>query len=227
MKRFLTLILALSVSICVFAQKQVVVTNEYSSFSGIYATDNFEISFVKSDSYSVRILTDALIQDFVQAYVKDNILVLDIDLKAITADIKKELKTKPELLKVKAEISAAALESLTINGNSIVDSEAGISSDTFRLNLSKNAIIKKLDIDADKVGIELYNKTQARISCRTKTSINLYATNSAIADIKIKTGKIDAEANSFAKIELLGEADSVIIKSNGNSSIEYQNKAQF
>ncbi|MGN1046849.1 MAG: hypothetical protein ACI4QG_07095 [Candidatus Cryptobacteroides sp.] len=82
MKKFLlTAFLSVLCFCSAFAQKQLVIEHKYSSFSDIYANDYFDITLIPSSSYSVKLITDTSMEDYVQAYVKDDAMVLHLDIK--------------------------------------------------------------------------------------------------------------------------------------------------
>jgi len=223
MKHFLlTLALAVVSSFTLSAQKQVVINHDYIGFSGIAVSDNFEVSIVSSDSHSVRINAASSIEDYVQAYVKDYVLYLNIDEKSMPSELKKEFKAKNSIIStVNAEISMSSLASLTVNGNSAISSSDVLKTKKFRMKLSKSASVKSLNVVASaSARLDVSGKSQT-VMTLSASSIEIDASNNAKADIELKADKLEVSASSSAKIEVFGKAGSVSISSEGNAKVGY------
>ena len=139
MKRFFltALLVVLCFSNNAFAQKQLIIEHNYSSFSDIYANDFFDITIVPSSSYSVKLITDTSMEDFVQAYVKDDAIVLHLDTKGMPKEVRKAFfdawNGKP---RITAEVQMPFVRKVTLDGDSSICSVACVCASTFSAAVS-------------------------------------------------------------------------------------------
>ncbi|MCM1502860.1 MAG: DUF2807 domain-containing protein [Bacteroidales bacterium] len=226
MKRiFIIFTLALASAAMSAQQKQVVINHDYMGFSGIEANDNFEINVVCSDSHSIKVTANSSIEEYVQAYVKNGVLYLNIDEKAMPSELKKEFKAKNSVIStVKAEVSMLMLKSLTINGTSVVNVADTLAMDKLYVKLSKTALVKNLNVNASvSAVIDVAGKSQAFMAVKAP-ALEIVATNSAKADLNVEAERLTVSAGSFAKVELFGKASRISLTNEGNAKVEYNTK---
>lgn len=226
MKRLILFIAAGLVSgFTMQAQKQVTINHDYQGFTGIEATDGFEIAITGSDIHSVKMTAAASIEEYIQAYVKDGILYLNIDEKSMPSELKKTFKAKNSAIStVRAEVSMSTLKSLSVNGNSVVESADTLSMDKLGVKLSRTASVRKFAAKASSSAvIDLSGKAQAYMAIETP-ALEVDATNNTSAEMIANTGRLTVYANSYAKVEVFGKADSVYLFSEGNAKLEFNTK---
>lgn len=227
MKRLFILLVSVITSITMLSaqQKQVVINHDYMGFSGIEANDNFEINILYSDSHSIKVTANSSIEEYVQAYVKDGVLYMNIDERAMPSELKKEFKAKNSVIsKVKADISMVALKSLTINGSSVVNITDTLSVDKLSVKLAKTALVKSMNVKAkSSVLVDVSGKSQAYMYL-SAPAMTVSATNSAKSELKIDAGRLTVSASSFAKVELWGKSESVSLNAEGNAKVEFNSK---
>ncbi|MDY4631215.1 MAG: hypothetical protein SO413_05870, partial [Candidatus Cryptobacteroides sp.] len=90
MKKFVLIasLLAL-VSASSFAQKTVDQTIDYTGFRNIEIKKAFEVEICPSETYSVQLSVDERIAENVIAAVNNNTLILDVDEKSYSKELKK------------------------------------------------------------------------------------------------------------------------------------------
>ena len=86
------------------------------------------------------------------------------------------------------------------------------------VSLSRTAAIRRMDIKAEAVLLELSNKAQAYLSAEAE-SLNVQCSHNARAELKINVGALDVYADSFSTVELFGKAATVLMSTEGNSKV--------
>lgn len=227
MKRFSAIIvLAFAfASVLSAQQKQVVINHDYMGFSGIAANDHFEIDIVSSDTHAIKITASSSIEEYVQAYVKNGALHLNIDEKSMPPELKKEFKAKNSVIsKVRAEISMLSLKSLSLSGNSVVEVSDTLTVDKLNVTLSKSGLVKKLNVVAkSSVLVNLAGKSRAYMTVASP-ALEICAANGSKTDMNIETKKLTVSAASSAAVELYGKAEKISINTEGTSKVEFSSK---
>ena len=214
MKKILFVLSALVFSAAGISAQQVVITHDYSAFSGVQTSNSFDLSFMPSDHYSIKITADTALEDY----------ILEVDEKGMPSDVKKEFKAKNNAAPaVKAVIFAPKFNFLVLGGNSSVTSEHTIDTDMFSITASKSAVVSRLGIKAEKILVNISNKAKVYANCEASSSLTVNAEHNSLADLKIKTGTLDVSSCNFAVVKLVGDADGIRMSSEGNSKIEYNN----
>ncbi len=214
-------------SIALFAQEKVTVEHQYPAFDTIMLSDYVHASLVPVEGYSVSITSDDRIADYIIAYVKDGVLNVSIDLKAMPSDVRKLFKagTKSSdgIVGPDIEISLPKLSSLTVDGSSSVKSDSVISSDgKMSVILGKTASADGLAVKASGLYLELSQKASADMDADVK-ALNVQATNSAKAELKIhQAEEVKVNASSFANVEIYGTAKSVSLTTESSSKIIFK-----
>ena len=205
-----------------FAQKQIAVEHSYAGFSSVQAGSFFEISFIPSDEYRVRIVTDSMIENYILAYAKEGTLYLDVDEKAMPSDVRRIFKAKNPVLAIPhVEIYSPAPRSVSITGNSVIDCDSVLVADSFSLALSKTAAVKKLDVRAGKVMLDLDNRSQAYMSVEAE-SLNVQSSHNTRAELRIDVRNLAVYADGFASVELFGNAVKMTVSTEGSSKISLE-----
>lgn len=224
MKRFFLTALLAFLCFCnnAFAQKQLIIEHDYSSFSDIYANDFFDITLVPSSSSSVRLITDTSMEDYVQAYVKDDAIVLHLDTKGMPKDVRKAFfdawNGKP---RITAEIRMPFVRRVTLDGNSSICSlEEIITSGNVEFLLSKSASIPAMSLKSKSFLLSLSNKASAVMTVNAP-SIEADADNNASAQLNVVANRLSVFAGGFANCEIVGKAEKILFQTEGRSKISF------
>ena len=95
MKRLtITLLLAFVAILTLSAQQTVVLNKDLDSFSTVSIDGKFAFRLKAAPTYSVRIMSDERIADYVRPVVKNGTLTILLDEKKYPAELKKALKAK-------------------------------------------------------------------------------------------------------------------------------------
>lgn len=221
MKKFLlTAFLSVLCFCSAFAQKQLVIEHKYSSFSDIYANDYFDITLIPSSSYSVKLITDTSMEDYVQAYVKDDAMVLHLDIKGMPKDVRKEFfdawNGKP---RITAEVRMPFVRKVTLEGNSSICSfEEIITSGNVEFILSRDSSVPSLSLKSKSFLLSLANKATAVMTVEA-ASIEADVDNNASAELTLVSNRLSVFAGGFAKCELYGTAKNILFQTEGRSKI--------
>ncbi len=229
MRKFILASALALVSLCAMAQ-DVTVEHQYPAFGSIALADYVEASIVPTDGYSATITCDQRIQDYIIAYVKDGVLTVSVDLKAMPSDVRKLFKAgagasgkdSDGISGPKVEICLPSLTSLSVDGSSTVGSESVISGNNMSFTLKKTASVSGLTVKAAGLYLDLSQKASADMTADVK-SLNVQATNSAKASLKVPGAqRVKVNAGSFATVEIFGSADSVSLEAVSNSTVTFE-----
>lgn len=221
MKKFvLTLFLSLLFAGQAVAQKQLVIEHDYSHFRDILSNDFFDIVLIQSPFCSVKIITDVTMEDYVQAYVKDDSIILHLDTKGMPSDVKKAFFSawngKP---RITAEISAPVIRKVVLDGNSSLCSfKEYNSTEVMEFHLSKTASIPNLTFKAKSVLLSLSNKSEAVLNIEAD-SVVIDAVNNSTAELQVKSDRLSVNAAGFCKVEIWGTAQRMKLETEGRSKI--------
>jgi len=201
------------------------IKHDFTSFDKIEIDNDFRVNIVNSkDQYSVDVTIDALLQDYLQTYVRDNTLHVGIDTKAITSQIKKALKEHGQNEMKLTVHMPAGFSSLKMTGG-IFDSPVCFECNDVNIELSNSAQIKSLTLDADNVTVKAEDKSYAHLELFSE-EVSVIASGSAGVDLKYDCQKLNINlagnataqmdghsleteviANAFSKLTLKGGTD--------------------
>lgn len=219
-------------------QNEVVLEHDYTSFKGAEISGGFEVSVKKSDSYSVKLVVDELLETYTQAYVKDGILHIVLDSKSFPTELRKALKGRNAIVPVlKAEIYTPRLEELYVGNDVIVNCPDPLAATDLSLNLYANASVNTLSVNAKSVRLNASRTSSVRMSVQADTLtasasgtawlnidhdvkvLDLYAGGSSNVNFSGKTSAYSVSSDSSSKMLLKGTADSLNVNSKGTSSV--------
>lgn len=239
--KFFVLIIALGLG-AINAQAQVKeVTHDFSAFTSLDVSYDFNVTVIPSDRYSVKITVETALADYVQTYVKSKTLFIAFDEKAVPSEVKKQFRgrTTPTLNAVVYVpslniINLSAKSSLTVNSTLVVPS--------FLLNVTDNAKVailavesssqitvnadKKADItatlDSDDITV---NASGSAILNLTQDSKNFGLKSAGSSEINVEGDAlvVSVEAAGTTKPKFTGRADKLIVDAAGYSSIDALN----
>ena len=219
MKKFVLIasLLAL-VSASSFAQKTVDQTIDYTGFRNIEIKKAFEVEICPSETYSVQLSVDERIAENVIAAVNNNTLILDVDEKSYSKELKKELKAKnsiPPVLRVK--VFCPVLNKIIAGDKAIISASENIKADDLSIEFSNSVLARNLVIDAKAVKIKLLNKANARFDIYAN-EVEYSAENSSSATMVVNTNTMIVSASGSSVNTIDGEYNSVEVHAR-NSSI--------
>ncbi len=245
MKRFVvSALVAVFALVPLAAQNEVILKYDYASFKGVEISGDFKLSYVPSDSYSVKLTVDKLLEEYTKAYVKNGVLHIFVDSKALTPEMKKAFKGRNAIIPVQeAEVTAPTLEELyladnvslkpgtEIKGRKILINMTGnTKAEDFRLDTDKAKLVLggtasvKADIAADSLSLSASGNSNAEIKNRSRLFL---AKTTGATDLVLEgsTLKYQIESESNTRISLSGTADTLAVKAGGTCKVSAKNLA--
>lgn len=216
---------------CLFAtgfssQAQTVTkSNEFSSFTGIEASDNFDI-VIKEGTPRVEWIVDEAVEDLAQIYQKGSTLVLSFDRKNMTKEQKNRYKGKnaPAMV-LKATVYIQSLESLSLKGGVKADaSDASFSTKSFALTMDDDALINSLNITASNVTVEVSGKAIANLTIASSDKVIVKGNRKAIVSASLEGCKeLTINADGSASLSVSGSAGVINVQNAGSAKVNISN----
>lgn len=218
MKKIFVFAFALVASVSAMAQKTVDQYVDYTGFKNVEINNNFEVKLCYSEAYSVKITVDERIAENVIAVVKSNTLVLDIDEKGYSKELKQELKAKNAIPPVViAEVYAPTFSRITLSGKASVVSKENLKVDDLTVEVGNAACVKNLAVDGQAVKVKLSNKASGRFDLYCK-EVEYSADNSASSTLVLNCSNFIASNNGSSVTTADGDFKIVEINSKNSSS---------
>jgi len=226
-KLILSLISVIVFVINVSAQKSMMHELEYESFTSVKVSDSFIVKLFSADTYMVRTIVDSRLDQYVQTYVQNGTLYINLDRKSFPSDLKKALRTKGAPAPVlEVEIYFPSLKSLEMTDNTILHRSDVLYTDDFALTVGDKARVDKIYVDCNKAEINLSKTAYADVETKAAEELFVITSNTSKAVVKqIGKGlKIDAAGSSIVnaiveveKLNILTAGTSVTTLVSGNA----------
>lgn len=209
-----------------FAQKTVEQVIDYTGFRNLEVNKTFEVQLCYSETYSVELSVDERIAENVIAAVNNNTLILNVDEKSFSKELKKELKSKNSIPPVlKAKVYAPTFTKITANDNAVLTVADNLKADDLTIELSNNAAFNNAVIDSKATKIKLSNKATARFDIYCN-EVEYQSENSASVTMKLNCNTLIVNARGSSNSTIDGEfnsletrtANSAIVKMSGNGN---------
>lgn len=183
---------------------------DLNSFNGIEAMASCEITIEESESYGAELSCGSEFQDYIEVYVKNNLLIVDMNTKAMPAELKKIWKTKdmrePQFF---LTVKAPSLEQIELSGDAHLVSRLGaFRSERFMLSLAGRAKASGLVLNSSKASIKLTGNASAELSAACD-SLFVEMSGSGLANITSQCGSAIIKASKSSSLTMNGNADSV------------------
>ena len=185
----------------IFAQTRVI-EHDFSTFTGLNVEDNFDVTIINSDNYSLKITVNESLAEYVRTYVKAQTLYIYLDEKAIPFSVRRMFKGKDAIKPVlKAIVFMPSINSLRLSDASSVSSDSVFETEnSFLLDMSGKSSIDNLGIRAN--------------------SAKLILSKSAMADLGVTSDNIEVDASGDSKLGLKKAGSILSVKSSGSSNVD-------
>lgn len=192
----------------------------FSSFSGIESSASCEIVLEKSSEFTAKLTCDETFQDYVEVYAKNNLLHVEMNTKAMPAELKKIWKTKdmrePQFRLV---LGLPSITSIELDGDAHLSSNLGtISIKEFSLSLSGRSKATGLDVNADKLYLKASGSSSAGISA-AGDSLIVSTSGSSNANIKTSAANTSVTAARTSSVTLSGSSNWIGITCGGACAV--------
>jgi len=217
--RLISLALAVMASATMYAQQTVVQNKDLDSFTTVSMTEKFSFRLKTSPSYSVRIISDERIADYVRPVVKNGVFSVFLDEKKFTPELKKELKAKGAAEPVlEIEIYAPYIKKLELKDKAVLLDSDQLKVDNFSLNMAGNSKINGLDIECVTADLDFGGSSNSNVSVDVDTKLNITAGNSSTINLTQKGGNSIVNTKGSAVLNLNVNAVDIDIEAAGGSS---------
>lgn len=167
MKRFIVFILSATLGIAAFAQElypsqmQDEKTYPVGKFASLSVSDNFEVT-VQDGSCNVKVTADKALLPYVQVYVREGVLYIQMDTQSIPSDVKKIYKGRNAPTPItRAVVTMPAVYKLLVHKNAVVSSNGPVYADSLHLSLDDKAAVRNLKLQAPYTHVSLSKNAQA------------------------------------------------------------------
>lgn len=200
------------------AAAQTKTSHDFSAFDALEVDYDFNVRVVDARDYSVSMNLQNDLKDYVQAYVKNHTLYLVVDDKKLPSDIKKKYRGRrasAPLLDVTVYMPEA-LTSIKMTGSSTLSIDNDLECRDFVLELSDNAHVSKLVVDASDISVIMAGKTVADLVLYAD-NIKLNAAGSSKLTVDHDSQGIEIVAGGSAQIDADGETLDAQLTTSGSS----------
>ncbi len=189
---------------------------DLSSFKGIEASTSCEIRLEESAGYKAELSCSEEFQDYIEVYVKNNVLIIDMNTKSLPAELKKIWKAKdlrePQFI---VTVGVPSIDQLELSGDAhIVSKMASLKSDNFTINLSGRAKASGLTIEGKKINIKVGGNSTAdmKANCE-KVSVN--TSGSGVAEIRTSCSSANVNSSKSSNLTFIGDARTITVEATG------------
>lgn len=212
--------IAFAVAACLCANAQVKqYTHDLTPFSAIDVSNEFEVSVVTGETFSVVLSVEEPYRDFVNCVVTGNTLYISVDEKKVPADVKKLYKGKgvtPATFRAAVSLPAK-LESVTLHDKAVFFEAKGMmANDAVSVALSDNAQVKTMNIDANSVNISLDKKSSANIVINCD-NLNINVAGSSNFNVEQSSRNCDIKLQGSCNISVNGTCEVLKLNTKGSS----------
>ena len=195
--------------------------NEYVEFSSVNITDgSFDVSLVPSSKYSVKIVVDALLSDYVTSSVRDKAVYIGYDSKSVPKEVKKLYagRQKPDPV-LQVVIYAPTLQELYLADGSQFSSTGDFTAERFNVTLVDNAKVNSLNMRAENVGILLKKKASAVMNLEVPGCLTVSTEGSSNVRVTGTMGAVATTSAGSSTILVEGKSEELDIHSEGSSQV--------
>lgn len=195
-----------------------VVEHDFSSFNSISVDNDFAVTFEKSNKdYAVRLRVDSVLKEFVQTYVKNRKLYIELEQKAIPSDVRKLYRNKDARPVMEVTVYAPEfINDISMSGASSLTVSEELECNEFTLTLTESASVQKLIVDATNLTINSDNKSSGILTLYADHLILNTAGNSSL-DVDTDSELVSVYAAGNSKVNLNGKAVTTELKAQGLS----------
>ena len=215
-------------------------SHDFSAFDALEVDYDFNVRVVDSRKYSITLNVENVLKDYIQAYVKNHTLYITLDEKALPSDVKKMFRGRrsaPPLLEATVYMPEP-LVSVKMSGASTLSVDEELKCKDFVIDLSENAVISKLTVDAGQVTVTSAGKSSAdivvyaddiKLNAAGSSKISLEQDSQNLAIVSGGSAEIDVEGETLeaglttsgsSKVYLTGKTNNLTVTGSGSSYID-------
>lgn len=193
---------------------------DLSYFNAIVCGGEFEVTVGQGDSYQAKITVEEPYREYVTCDVHGQVLTITLDEKKVSKDIKKLYKGKGAVVPVfKAIVTTPEdISTITLEDKASLTSTKDFNVESFKVNVSDNANLKAVTVNAQHSTINTDKKGVASINLTTNT-LNLNIGGNSTLNLTQASKSIDATVSGFCNFTMHGDSDKMEFNGKGNGKI--------
>ena len=194
---------------------------EFSPFENVEVCKAFVVTFENSDSYEADWEINAELAEYVDIYVRQN--TLKVDLNKEGAKLLKKNYRGQNLPVMKITISMPDITNLTLTENSSIDVESEpMHSKNFTFTAKDKAKVTEFSMNVDgNAAINLSKDADVTLKMMAK-KIKISADNSAVMALTHSSDEISVVQGGSSSIGLAGDVDKIEIETRNSSKLNIQ-----
>ena len=192
-KLLIAFICSITLSICAVAQElyptqpQGIKDCETGDFTALSATGNFEIT-LEEGPCAVRLQADDALLPYIVVSVKDSVLFIEYDEKAVPKEVKKIYRGRNAPIPfMKASVSSPFLNGITASQNAVISGNGTLVADSIEITLTDKARVKDLKVEANYALLRLNKNCQATMNVDSASQLELSLDGSSLLKLQYKT----------------------------------------
>ena len=215
MKRILVSILSIALSVVAFAQTpQMQEEKSYpvTGFESVTVGSHFEAT-LQEGRCNVKVNADKALLPYVQVYVREGVLYIDLDEKSIPSDVKKIYRGKNAPVPVvSAIVTLPSPKAITARENALLKSNGTVQADSIQVNIEDKADVRHFKLEAAKATVTLTKSAQADFSL-VSPDATLICEGGSRCEVAFKGTLLKADLNGTSRCAVTGEAESFSFQS--------------
>lgn len=199
-----------------YAFGQKIESRTVSNFTGIDASDRFEITVVKGSSDALTIEADDEILPYVRSDVRNGVLHLYLEddarsswwpISLFKKDVKKDIKI------LKAFVIMKELDNVSLSGACKLYANDFFYSDIFKCNCS-GASRMAVNVNADQMNIEASSTSKVQMKAYVTGNTKINALGASDVQVELQAGNLEINTSSTSKVVLIGSTTGDFIRIN-------------
>lgn len=217
MKKLFVFAAGLLLSVAALAQTKDIEYN-YSSFSKIAASNDFQVSLVTSGSdYKLSLQVEGAYAEYVVANVNNGTLEISLDEKGVPSEVKKAYKGKTPTFKAVVTMPVPPKE-INIKDKVVFDSVWPLELvDALNINASDNSVVKPMTVTGDLLYINLDKKASAEVVFKEGSKVSAVGSGNSKLNLNVQAKEVEVAVNANAETNLKCESESLDYTAKGTS----------
>ena len=215
MKRILVSILSIALSTAAWAQApQMQEEKSYpvTGFESVTVGSHFEAT-LQEGRCNVKVNADKALLPYVQVYVREGVLYIDLDEKSIPSDVKKIYRGKNAPVPVvSAIVTLPSAKILTACESALLKSNGSVFADSILVCIEDKATVRDFKLEAEKATVTLTKSAQAYFSLESPDA-TLICEGGSRCEVAFKGALLKADLNGTSRCAVTGEAESFSFQS--------------
>lgn len=211
---------------------------EVGEFTAISVSDNLQV-VLQEGACAVKLVSDEALLPYILVSVRDSILYIEYDEKAVPRDVKKVYRGKNAPVPVmQAQVSSPFLNGILASQNAVISGKGTIFSDGMDMMLTDKATVKDLKVDAESAILHMGKNSVADFTLSIESQLELSLEGSSELKLQYKsrnlllhqegntTAILQGESSTatygisgFAKNRSTGKGNVLVVEAGGNADV--------